>query len=177
MLIMAAGCNTIGRGTNQIDIFREMHYSQSVRFQEPPYIMPADGIPFASAGSGVLEVNLDTRIARSSDTENEGAQLYRVNCVACHGLEGKGDGPMREVLLKYKSIPPANFVATSAASTDQEIYNFVSLGGRTAALMAENDMPSLPETSRPGNMPVFSKLLTEEDRWKVVHYIRVLQGQ
>ena len=78
---------------------------------------------------------------------------------------------------KYKSIPPANFVATSAASTDEEIYNFVSLGGRTAALMAENGMPTLTETTRPGNMPIFSKLLNEEDRWKLVHYIRVLQGQ
>lgn len=179
-LLLASGCNTIGRGTNQLDIFREMHYSQSYRSQEPPYVMPPAGgvVNFVPGGTATTVDIKDTgRAARTKQTEEDGKELYRVNCVMCHGGLGEGDGPMRAILLKYKGIPPANFVLTSAASSDQEIYDFVSLGGRTAALMAENGVPPLPEIQRPGNMPIFNKLLSEEERWKLVDYIRVLQGQ
>ena len=179
-LLLASGCNTIGRGTNQLDIFREMHYSQAYRSQEPPYVMPPSGgvVNFVPSGTNAtLEIKETGRLARTKQSETAGAELYRVNCLMCHGQSGEGDGPMREVLLKYKGLPPANFVLTSAASSDQEIYNFVGLGGRTAALMAQNGVPALPEIQRPGNMPIFEKLLSEEERWQLVDYIRVLQGQ
>lgn len=179
-LLLASGCNTIGRGTNQLDIFREMHYSVAYRSQEPPYIMPPEGgvVNFVGSGtSATVEIKESGRAPRTSKTEVEGKHLYIVNCIMCHGQAGEGDGPMRAVLMKYKGIPPANFVLTSAASSDHEIYDFVSLGGRTAALMAQNGVPALPEIQRPGNMPIFNKLLSEEERWKLVDYIRVLQGQ
>jgi cytochrome c oxidase cbb3-type subunit I/II len=36
-----------------------------------------------------------------------GAELFKSSCVACHGLEGKGDGPAAKAMTKQK---PRNFV-------------------------------------------------------------------
>lgn len=61
-------------------------------------ILLGSGFPLKSAG-GLPEVNPDTaHLVESLD----GATLYKAYCATCHGVDGKGVGPMTE-WLKIKS--------------------------------------------------------------------------
>ncbi|MDA0988368.1 MAG: cytochrome c [Chloroflexi bacterium] len=170
--VIASGCLPWGRGTSQVEIFSEMHYSQSYRSQEPPRLYPAQGsVPFLLVGQDTLEVT-EFVLAKTQATVSQGSDLYGVNCAVCHGASGKGDGPLREFLIKYQSIPPADITgpATSAAS-DADLLSFIGGGGRIGFFSMRAGAPS------PSAMPIFNKLLTKEEQWKLVHYLRDLQGQ
>lgn len=47
--------------------------------------------------------------AEETDSIASGRLLYRVHCQSCHGEDGKGDGPMAEVL----KIPPSDLTRLS----------------------------------------------------------------
>ncbi|MBI2856123.1 MAG: cytochrome c [Chloroflexi bacterium] len=170
--IAAIGCVPFARGAYQVDIFGEMHYTQAYRSQEPPRLYPPLGaVPFAPLGTASLVVGDPVPLARTPDTIAKGEYLFGVNCVVCHGAGGQGNGPMRDFLLKWGGLPPANIVAASAGSTDQEIFSFISEGGRAGFFAGQVGVES------PSTMPLFKKLLTEEERWMLVHYVREIQGQ
>lgn len=54
----------------------------------------ARALPLAAVGLLIVMGCAD----RVSDDELDGAGLYRTYCAACHGPEGRGDGPVAEVL-------------------------------------------------------------------------------
>jgi mono/diheme cytochrome c family protein len=171
--VVAAGCLPWGRGTSQVELFSEMHYSQSHRSQEPPRLYPAQGsMPFKLVGERSLVVEEAFVLAKTSGTVEQGKNLFGVNCAVCHGDAGKGDGSMRDFLIKYQSIPPADITgAATIAASDNDLRLFIGGGGRIGYFSAMGGTPSQ------STMPIFSKLLTEEEQWKLVHYIRNLQGQ
>ncbi|MHB8765467.1 MAG: c-type cytochrome [Deferrisomatales bacterium] len=80
---------------------------------------------------------------------------YRRHCAGCHGPDGRGDGPLAEVL----DHPPANFhdLAHSATYGPGEKYWLITHGA--------------PETGMPG----FEGALAEDERWALVHWILRLQ--
>jgi copper transport protein len=83
-----------------------------------------------------------------------GQALFQKNCVACHGLLGKGDGPVGRTLFP----PPADLTAHAVQGlhTDWQLYNWITNG-------------------YPGSqMPAFSTLLTDIQRWDLVNFIRTL---
>lgn len=51
-------------------------------------------------------------IACTPVTERSGADLFKQNCVSCHGRSGAGDGPLADQL----PVPPANLRGLSAAN-------------------------------------------------------------
>ena len=82
---------------------------------------------------------------------SKGASIYKVRCVICHGDNGEGDGPAG------KSLTPAAANHTSPAvqsQTDGELFWKVSEGR--------------------GPMVGWKLILSEEDRWALVNYIRTL---
>ena len=80
-----------------------------------------------------------------------GRELYEQNCVSCHGLSGRGDGPLAASLRPR----PADFrVHMAAGHTDGELFTGLSKG--------------VPGTS----MPPFEAQISENDRWHLVNYIR-----
>ncbi len=82
-----------------------------------------------------------------------GQELFSENCVACHGPEGRGDGPTALSL----SPPPADFAAGHTAThTDGDLYYWILEG--------------IEETA----MPAFGDRLTEEQAWHLVNYVRRL---
>ncbi len=84
----------------------------------------------------------------------EGEQLYSTNCVTCHGKTGLGDG----VLGKELPVKPANFhIPTVRDQKDGAIFWKMSEGR--------------------GAMPSYKTILTNDQRWKVLAYIRQLSPQ
>lgn len=50
--------------------------------------------------------------ALAAENADRGGALFQENCAVCHGVEARGDGPMRPVL----SVPPADLTALEAAN-------------------------------------------------------------
>jgi mono/diheme cytochrome c family protein len=69
-----------------------------------------------------------------------GRQLYKANCVACHGETGKGDGPGAGV-LKPKPRDHTDYAYMSKLS-DKEIGDIIRMGG---AVKGMPQMPSHPQ--------------------------------
>ena len=76
----------------------------------------------------------------ASAKPGRGRELYKANCVACHGDSGKGDGPGAGVLKP----PPRDHTDRAYMSTlsDQEIGDIIKMGG---AIKGKPLMPSHPQ--------------------------------
>jgi mono/diheme cytochrome c family protein len=74
--------------------------------------------------------------AGSAANPGRGKELYKANCVACHGETGKGDGPGAGV-LKPKPRDHTDAAYMSKLS-DQEIGDIIRMGG------APKNMPQMP---------------------------------
>lgn len=84
-----------------------------------------------------------------------GAKLFKRTCAPCHGKEGKGDGPAAAGIK-----PPPRDLTTAPliqGESDQDIFNTISNG--------------VPKSGMAG----FAKQLKEEDRWKIVSFVKTLR--
>lgn len=88
-----------------------------------------------------------------ADAATEGAKVFKTNCEACHGPEGHGDGPAGEAL----DPKPKNLGALQQTAGDDYIFWRVNTG-------------------KPGtSMAAWQGILTEEQIWQVVAFIRTLK--
>lgn len=79
-----------------------------------------------------------------------GKKIYQRECLECHGKTGKGDGPEASELEKTVG----DFTDPKMREqSDGAIFWKISMGRRP--------------------MPGFKKLLTDEERWHVINYIRL----
>ena len=113
VMSLSAACS---RGTYPLDIFKEMHYHQSYKAQEPPRLdVPAEAVPMAVA-----------------ETTLTGERLFSVNCTMCHGSEGRGDGSVLVTLIdKYGYEPKLDADLTGDAVQnlpDIAVFTFISKG-------------------------------------------------
>ncbi|MGH2445002.1 MAG: copper resistance protein CopC [Candidatus Limnocylindria bacterium] len=77
-----------------------------------------------------------------------GELIYRANCASCHGRDGDGDGP---VVL----VPRPDPLGPIVAETDE-----AGLSYRIANGLAGTQMPA------------FAAVLSDEDRWDLLNYLR-----
>jgi len=82
---------------------------------------------------------------------SHGKELFQVNCIACHGPEGKGNGPAAAALNPH----PRNF--TSDAGW---------VNGRSVPMVFKTLKEGVPGSS----MASFATLPTD-DRWALVHFV------
>jgi len=83
---------------------------------------------------------------------NEGKEVYNQMCVLCHGLKGQGNGEAGLTLQPN----PANFLALNIKNqTDGAIFWKITNGKAP--------------------MATYFELLTDDQRWKLVNYIRELE--
>ncbi len=83
-----------------------------------------------------------------------GAGLYAANCALCHGETGEGDGPLAEGLEQSPSDLHEGHVQEN---TDGALFYIISHGKSETA------------------MPPWEDVLTEEERWQVVNFLRTFE--
>ena len=154
-------------GANAAQIFTEMHYQPSYRTQEGPRLLPhPDSVPVTGRELryASLEEYKDLAMPQDADAAR-GLELFKVNCAVCHGPGLKGDGPI--LRFAYLGPRPADLTldATKGAA-DGELFAFVSLGGRqglSARLRGRESASPMPE---------FGRLLSVDERWALVRFLR-----
>lgn len=93
--------------------------------------------------------NIENPLKGSTAAITDGKVLFTNMCVICHGAKGKGDG-MAGISLKPR---PTNFTASAVQSqSDGAIYWKITEGRAP--------------------MATYKTVLTEEQRWQLVNYIR-----
>ena len=90
----------------------------------------------------------------SPETVLAGAQIFRVNCASCHGESGKGDGAASRAL----NPKPPDLSLVAEVVDDAYLYWRIAEGG--AELKSA--------------MPGWKTILTEEQIWQGVAFIRSL---
>lgn len=81
---------------------------------------------------------------------SRGAPLYAANCAACHGVDGRGDGPLAS---RLRVRPPDLTEPHLFAHSVGDVFWWVSHG-------------------RGGVMPGFADTLTPEQRWDVINFVQ-----
>jgi mono/diheme cytochrome c family protein len=93
----------------------------------------------------------------------KGRSLFVRHCVTCHGDLGRGDGPSARLHAKRSGYQPRDLSRpeVQAGLTDGEIFWKVGAGWRPKGRIV---------------MPGIGTEVTEEDRWRLVLYVRSLKG-
>ena len=86
----------------------------------------------------------------SQQVLEQGAELYAVYCVVCHGVDGSGDGPVAEYFRRMPDLT-ARYIARYQ---DGRLYTIIRQGGFM--------------------MPAYASSLSADERWAVVHHLRTL---
>lgn len=82
-----------------------------------------------------------------------GKILYETHCANCHGEKGAGDGPDTQFLM----VRPADFHSLESRSkTDEELMTIITFGAAFSPMHG------------------WANRLTEDERWDVLRYIRLL---
>lgn len=150
VLALSAACNTGGVWPASME-------------QEPAVQPLAEARP-APAGSIPLG-GVETLDDREDDTDlkppfalddaaaTRGAALFAIHCIACHGREGRGDGP---VSAKFPPAPNLRHISI-CKRTDGFLYGTLTAGGRA--------------------MPTMREGTTSQDRWDLVAFVRKVQRE
>ncbi len=100
-------------------------------------------------GTTLASSDITNPVPLNEETLAAGKKIYTHNCLPCHGEHGKGDGPAGQYLDPH----PADYTGSAVTSkSDGFLFQRVSEGYNA--------------------MPEWADALTEEERWKVIHYIR-----
>ena len=86
-----------------------------------------------------------------------GKNIYRENCVACHGLTGIGDGPLYETLRPIPEKDANNLLVHVPLHTDYELFSIIKYG--------KDGTSMYPHES----------ILSDEEIWHLVNYIKTLK--
>lgn len=142
----------------------DMMNQPSIKPQEGPMhpfprrSVPVTGIPTEIPDRDAAE-DLPNPVAASPASIKEGRTLFKIYCSACHGMTGRGNTPVAELIGTIDLTDP-DMVGDL---TDGWIFGTITFG---SAIMPAYGVPN-DESDRRG-----SNDLNVEERWHVVNYIR-----
>jgi mono/diheme cytochrome c family protein len=99
-----------------------------------------------------IEVICPATIPASLPNIQEGKRLFDINCIVCHGPQGKADG----TIVKDGKFPPPPLYQS-------DVIKKLSDGGKYFSI-----------TYGKNNMGAYGPNLSPEERWKVIHYVNYL---
>ena len=156
-----------------IEVFNEMHYQPSFRSQEGPRILPPPNsvsVQGRAVQYNSLEAHEGLQIPQDvldGYDEAKTAEVYRVNCLVCHGQALAGDGPFA-LLMQQQELSPVPVNLTLDVTQDSppgDLFAFISWGGRQGSAANFRGRQSTSP------MPEFRLLLTDAERWALVKYL------
>jgi mono/diheme cytochrome c family protein len=124
--------------------------------EEPEHMM--EGMEHAHMEAPAEFAGKNNPFSDNDEAIAAGKTIFETRCVACHGLEGKGDGPAAAALTPK----PASLADSTMMHDLSEGYLFwrVSEGGLNPPFNSA--------------MPAWKTILSEEEIWQVVSYVRAL---
>jgi len=115
---------------------------------------------FANEGSNVTDSgwvappdakDVQNPVEATKSNIEKGKTIFAQQCAVCHGQSGKGDGPSAQYLGK----PLPDFTSEKfSQQTDGEIFWKLTNGNAP--------------------MPAFKGILSEEQRWQIIDYLRTI---
>lgn len=122
--------------------------------QAPPEgSVPRGFEPFHyAAEEAELAAELANPIAPDEAALARGRAQFETFCSVCHGARGAGDGP---VVPPFPN-PPALRAERLTTMSDGQLFHVITRGK--------------------GLMPQYATQVRADDRWRIVHYVRTLQG-
>lgn len=112
-----------------------------------PYTLPNDSIGYKMSATVANPIG-----ELNAEELAEAGRLYNINCGICHGAKGKANGPMSGKVGGIVDLTLPQYQALA----DGTIFHSITYGKN--------------------NMGSYASQLTKEQRWKVVKYVRSLQG-
>lgn len=137
-----------------------------MRLSEKLSVMAAALVFVAVAGcaTDAPDVGLPENVGKTLEGPGlvaRGAHLYMKYCQACHGAEGRGDGPAADELV----VPPRDFTSGQ--------YKFRSTP--LATLPTQGDIYRIIAVGVPGTeMPGWDERLGEQEMWSIAAYVQRL---
>lgn len=142
--------------------FAVMHRGIAIQ----PYQMPRAPVPgtVPVGGTQVADSVIPANYAKinrlvnpvrlTASSIDRGKELFTIYCVPCHGVAGRGDGPITPKFIR----PPDLTAAQARGYTDGYLYSLIASGR--------------------GLMPPYGDKVRGDDRWNVVNYLRaVIQAE
>ncbi len=154
--LAASACASTGAYPR--DFFIEMHYQRSFQSQEPPRLYPPPlAVPVSGreVPPGTFQEARELKDPLPSDPETLGksGSLFLTDCAMCHGLAGRGDSFVAGEFQRSGIAPPADLGSQRVKDRPPgQVYWILTNGF--------------------GGMPPFGKLLTSEERWTLVRFVR-----
>jgi mono/diheme cytochrome c family protein len=136
----------------KIDWVTFMEIQPSYRAMENPLPVPADSIPIEGAAYTIGAGVQTNPVIPDEVSIQRGAELYRINCLLCHGKQGKGDG----VIGTYFTYKPADLTSVYMQQlSDEAVFYTISTGVE-------------------GRMPPLNENLSVRERWDLVNFLSLL---
>lgn len=162
-LILAAAALAVPPAAAALPWFDDMRdqpseTTQQARVEMPEGTVPVDGgeslRPPLNAADLVRARLRAAALSNPFDADESslarGAVMYQTHCQACHGAEGRGDGPVGE---KFDRPPPFDLTFDYVRNQpDGQLYYTITHGGLV--------------------MPAYRHSMDPEDRWHLVNYIK-----
>ncbi|HEV8331450.1 MAG TPA: cytochrome c [Steroidobacteraceae bacterium] len=141
---------------------KDMVDQPSIKPQESPAPPPPGSVPivgrepFAPATTQEEQrkgkdaaATLHNPVPATAESVSRGAALYRINCLVCHGEQGRGNGPVGR---KFNPKPVNFHEDYTQTQTDGQLF-YTLTRGRVA-------------------MPFYRDALNQTERWDVINYLR-----
>ena len=100
--------------------------------------------------------HLENPLAGNLEAETIGRDIFRIHCVMCHGESGAGDGPAAQSL----NPKPESLLDNRGQLSDAYLFWRISEGGLIKPFSSA--------------MPSWKSILSEEEIWQVISYLRTL---
>ena len=115
-------------------------------------------LPAPTTEAGMFEakdaaVTVMNPVPATAESVAIGEYLYQLNCLVCHGVEGRGDGPVGMLL---ETSPVDMHLEYTQDQADGQLFFTITRGRVT--------------------MPYYRDALSQEERWHVINYIRAEFG-